>query len=74
VPANRLQSLRVSSPAETSLAWQEGTVIMQHGEPMLEEVQAKSEEPDEEQRLFVITRRTGTSIDDVLAQQFNVFA
>jgi hypothetical protein len=47
---------------------------MQHGEPMLEEVQAKSEEPDEEQRLFVITRRTGTSIDDVLAQQFNVFA
>ena len=30
---------------------------MQHGEPMPEEVQAKSEEPDEEQRLFVITEK-----------------
>ena len=38
------------------------------------EVQVNSEEPDEEQRLFVITRSTGTSIDDVLAQQFKVFA
>jgi hypothetical protein len=74
VPASRLQSLRVSSPAETSLVWQEGTVIMEHGEPMPEEVQAKSEEPDEEQRLFIITGSTGTSIDDVLAQQFKVFA
>ena len=54
--------------------WQEGTVIMEHGEPMPEEVQAKSEEPDEEQRLFVITRSTGTSINGVLAQQFKVFA
>jgi hypothetical protein len=32
---------------------------MQHGEPMPEEVQAKSEEPDDEQRLFVSTRSTG---------------
>jgi len=49
---------------------------MENGEPVPEEVQAKSEEPDEEQRLFVITRSTGTSIDDVLAQhqQFKVFA
>jgi hypothetical protein len=47
---------------------------MEHGEPMPEEVQAKSEEPDEEQRLFIITGSTGTSIDDVLAQQFKVFA
>jgi hypothetical protein len=55
--------------------WQEGTVIMQHGEPLPEEVRAKSEEPDEEQRLFVIMEKlTGISIDDVLAQQFKVFA
>jgi hypothetical protein len=47
---------------------------MQHGEPMPEEAQARSEEPDEEQRLFVITRSTGTSVDDVLLQQFKVFA
>jgi hypothetical protein len=47
---------------------------MEHGEPTPEEVQAKSEEPDEEQRLFVITRSKGTPIDDVLAQQFKVFA
>ena len=72
VPASRLQKSPCVESSGNSLVWQEGT--RQHGEPMPEEVQAKSEEPDEEQRLFVITRSTGTSINGVLAQQFKVFA
>jgi len=47
---------------------------MQHGEPMPEEVQAKSEGPDEEQRLFVITEKHRHLDRRVLAQQVKVFA
>lgn len=54
---------------------QEGAIIMQHGVPLPEEVRTKSEEPDEEQRLFIIMQKlTGISMHDALAQQFEVFA
>lgn len=54
---------------------QAGTVIMQDGEQLPEEVRARSEEPDEEQRLFVIMEKlTGISMHDALAQQFMLFA
>jgi hypothetical protein len=53
----------------------EGTVILQHGEPLPEEVRAGSEEPDEEQRLFAIMEKlTGISMVDVIGQQFKLFA
>ena len=54
---------------------QEGTVILQKGEPLPEEVRARSEEPDEEQRLFAIMEKlTGISMDDVVGHQFKLFA
>jgi hypothetical protein len=56
--------------------WQDGTVVMEDGEPLPEEIQAMSEEPDEEQRLFLIMEKlTGVSmVDDVFAGRFKVFA
>jgi hypothetical protein len=48
---------------------------MQDGEQLPEEVRARSEEPDEEQRLFVIMEKlTGISMHDALAQQFMLVA
>ena len=53
---------------------QEGTLIMQHGEPLPEEVQAKSGEPDAEYLLFLMMEKlTGVSIGDVFSHQFKVF-
>jgi len=47
---------------------------MQHGEPLPEEVQAKSGEPDEEYQLFLMMEKlTGVSIGDVFCHQFKVF-
>jgi len=53
---------------------QEGTLIMQHGGPLPEEVQAKSGEPDAEYLLFLMMEKlTGVSIGDVFSHQFKVF-
>jgi transposase len=47
---------------------------MQHGEPMPEEVQAKSEGPDEEQQLFVITEKHRWSGRGIWQQIFETVA
>jgi hypothetical protein len=47
---------------------------MQRGEPLPEEVQAKSGEPDGELQLFLMMEKlTGVLIGDVFSHQFKVF-
>jgi hypothetical protein len=54
---------------------QEGTAIMEDGEPLPEEMEARSEEPDEEQRLFLVMEKlTGISMHEVFARRFKAFA
>lgn len=54
---------------------QEGSVVLEDGPPLSEEAPAAQEEPDGEQRMFVLMRAlTGVSIADADAASYRVFA
>lgn len=54
---------------------QEGVIVMEDGNPLPEEISVFAEDADEEQALFaLLSRVTGTTMDDLFAQEFQVYA